>query len=225
LRDPSLSDNRTDNKSSAQINNRSNKQINGQIDDQADNRKDGSNEELGETLSDTPSEEMSEYEDYQADIHTEDQGASNINDKPRVEKYSMALFKKSMQSLWSAASKSSSVHGCKMTHRRRFRSAFEYFTDSDHDLSTVFPVHLHLVNIISEDDESLFTTGIAVTDVARKTSADFEQYSIFLREKDVEVCPVGALAFYLLVLWTVSTPKYTMGAFCHYLDKHCNVSH
>ncbi|KAF9926624.1 hypothetical protein FBU30_003808 [Linnemannia zychae] len=58
-------------------------------------------------------------------------------------------------------------------------------------------------NVMSDaDDQSQFTTGIALDRLLRKSYKDQERYSVFLREENVEICPVGALSFYLLSIWT-----------------------
>lgn len=46
-----------------------------------------------------------------------------------------------------------------------------------------------------------FTLGIVLTMFQGKTNADGKmQYGVVVRNKDVEICPVGALAFYLFEL-------------------------
>jgi hypothetical protein len=116
-------------------------------------------------------------------------------------------LKKSMQALWTTAWRSPSMHMWRNAHQYRVRSALDYFTDVKLNLSKVLPTHLHLVHVWSEDNQALFTTGIAITKTFWKEHADQEQYSIFLREREVGICPVGAIAFFLLAVWTVSIGK------------------
>ncbi|KAG0277011.1 hypothetical protein BGZ95_006677, partial [Linnemannia exigua] len=86
--------------------------------------------------------------------------------------------------------------------KNRFRAGFEFFTyDSDHSPTTVLASHLHLIRVESLEDQRRFTTGVAMDKGMRKAHTDQERYSIFLRESDVEICPIGALAFYLLAMW------------------------
>jgi len=49
-----------------------------------------------------------------------------------------------------------------------------------------------------------FTFCIAVMIAQGKTNQDHELFSCVIRNKDVEICPVNCLAFYLLELWMVS---------------------
>ncbi|KAF9910379.1 hypothetical protein EC991_006644 [Linnemannia zychae] len=113
----------------------------------------------------------------------------------------------SMRILRTSSSNNPSLYAWNNMCQRRFRSAVDYFAKSGHDLSMTFPSHLHLVHVWSENDESLFTTGIAMTKVSKEAQADNEQYSIFLREKDVNICPISALAFYLLALFSNPAPS------------------
>ncbi|KAK3823639.1 MAG: hypothetical protein J3R72DRAFT_458939 [Linnemannia gamsii] len=115
---------------------------------------------------------------------------------------SIAPLRSSMRALWTTASNCPSLQAWKNAHQRRLRAAFDCFTEFEHDLSLVLPSHLHLVHVWSENDEALFTTGIAITKESRDSPSNEARYSIFLREKDIEICPVGALAFYLLAVFS-----------------------
>lgn len=53
--------------------------------------------------------------------------------------------------------------------------------------------------------EDQFVLGVLVMMRQGKTNKDNKiQYTLAVRNKDVEMCPVGALAFFLLQLWSVS---------------------
>lgn len=118
---------------------------------------------------------------------------------------SMIQLKKVMKSLWNPQTKHSSRgHSWMIAHRERLRLAFGYFeTDSRNDLTTLVPPQLYHLQIRPEDEEQIPTQGVAVVTDFRKQYADRLRYSIFLREEDVQVCPIGALAFFLLGKWTV----------------------
>ncbi|KAG0277012.1 hypothetical protein BGZ95_006678 [Linnemannia exigua] len=136
-------------------------------------------------------------------IEQSEHGEKDITGHKRnLRVYSIVPLRSSMCSLWTTASNCPSLHAWKSIHQRRLRAAFDYFTKFEHDLSMVLPCHLHLVHVWSENNEALFTTGIAITKVSKEAPPDEAQYSIFLREKDVEICPVGALAFYLLAVFS-----------------------
>lgn len=119
---------------------------------------------------------------------------------------SVTPFKQTMNALWAPEDRELSHQSRKFALQNRFQASFEFFkSDPGHELSTVLASHPHLIHINSLGDQGHFTTGFALDKGHRKTHADLERYSIFLRESDVEVCPVGALAFYLLDIWTVRT--------------------
>ncbi|KAG0284352.1 hypothetical protein BGZ96_011274 [Linnemannia gamsii] len=153
---------------------------------------------------DDPNVQNNDYDDSQRDQEDqEDQDNQDYNERANGRTVTNLVgLKKSMQALWTTAWSSPSTHMWMNIHQHRLRSALDYFTDVEHNLSEVLPTHLHLVHVWSEDNQSLFTTGIAITKPFWKEHADQERYSIFLREREVEMCPVGALAFFLLAIWT-----------------------
>jgi hypothetical protein len=137
-------------------------------------------------------------------VNTEKHVSIDGQEKCEGARYSMALFKKSMSRLWAVKPTDTTASHRQLTLQDRFRTGFEFFTyDSGHNPTTVLISHLHLIHVESLESPGQFTTGVAVDKGMRKSHANHEQYSILLREKNVEICPVGALAFYLLAIWTV----------------------
>ncbi|KAG0284351.1 hypothetical protein BGZ96_011273 [Linnemannia gamsii] len=116
---------------------------------------------------------------------------------------SMAPSMQIMNALWAPEGTDLNQKSGKLALQDRFRSSFEYVKpDSGTELSTVLVSHLHLIHIESLDDWSHFTTGVALDKGLRKAHTGHERFSVFLRESDVDICPVGALGFYLLAIWT-----------------------
>ena len=111
-----------------------------------------------------------------------------------------------MQELWMSNATYLSQGSWKIAAQNRFRLAFDRFkSDGQHDASTFKLSHLHLLHIASPINKDVFTTGIAVTTTYARKVAEHARYSILFREKDVHICPVSALAFYLLARWSVCT--------------------
>lgn len=174
-------------------------------------------DDLGGDLSDVQSDSQgddsnvqnNDYDNNQHDQEDhEDQDNQDYNERAKSRTVTTVVgLKRSMQALWTTAWSSPSMQMWRNLHQHRVRSALDYFTDVKHNLSKVLPTHLHLVHVWAEDNQALFTTGIAITKTFWKEHADQERYSIFLREREVEICPVGALAFFLLAIWTVSIRK------------------
>ncbi|KAF9910380.1 hypothetical protein EC991_006645 [Linnemannia zychae] len=151
-------------------------------------------------------------------VHTDKQVRSdkhvNSDKREKVQevRYSMANFKKSMNRLWAPKITNMTPSHRQLVLQDRLRMGLEFFTcGSGHNPDTVLESHLHLVRVESLEDPSRFTTGVAMDKGLRKSHANRDRYSILLREKDVEICPVGALAFYLLAIWT---DKDTAPNFC-----------
>lgn len=63
--------------------------------------------------------------------------------------------------------------------------------------------HLYPHEFSSRANGRQFAFCVALMIAQGKTNQDHELYSCFVRNKDVEICPVGCLAFYLLELWMV----------------------
>ncbi|KAG9066613.1 hypothetical protein KI688_012521 [Linnemannia hyalina] len=156
-----------------------------------------------------------EVEDVQeGDVQEEDVQEENVQEEtiqkmnPQVsgrnKEPSIIQLKMVMKSLWNPQTKlSSRGHSWMIAHRERLRLAFGYFeTDSRNDFATLSPPQLHHLQIRPEDKDQIPTQGVAVTLHSRKRYGDPSRYSIFLREEDVQVCPIGALAFFLLGKWT-----------------------
>jgi hypothetical protein len=117
---------------------------------------------------------------------------------------SLIRLKKIMKSLWNPRHSSRSQSWV-IAHRDRLRLAFGFFeTDSRNVLSALLPSQIYHVQMWPEDETQTPAQGIAVVVDSRKPYGDPLRYSLFLREEDVQVCPVGALAFFLLAKWTVS---------------------
>ncbi|KAK3844550.1 MAG: hypothetical protein J3R72DRAFT_521935 [Linnemannia gamsii] len=116
--------------------------------------------------------------------------------------YSLVLLRKSMKTLWTPQTKHSSRGNSWMfAQRDRLRLAYGFFeTDTGTNLAALLPPQLHHLQIRSEHDVQV-TNAVAVVVDSRKAYSDSERYSIFLREDDVHICPVGALAFFLLAKW------------------------
>ncbi|KAF9155471.1 hypothetical protein BG015_009759 [Linnemannia schmuckeri] len=175
-------------------------------------------DDLSGDLSEVQNDILSENPEYQLDDHDnsqdEEDDQENQVDQDEQENQdnterlssctvtTLVGLRKSMQALWTTAWKSPSIYMWRTAHQHRLHSALNYFTDFKHDFSKILPTHLHLVHVWSENNQTLFTTGIAITKTFWKEHEGHERYSIILREREVEMCPVGALAFFLLAIWT-----------------------
>ncbi|KAF9149630.1 hypothetical protein BG015_008566, partial [Linnemannia schmuckeri] len=144
-------------------------------------------------------EDMQQEDVQQKDVQQENAQTINKSKEP-----SMIQLKMVMKSLWNPQTKHSSRgHSWMIAHRERLRLAFGFFeTDSRNDLATLVPPQLYHLQIRSDDDNQIPTQGVAVMIDFRKPYGDSLRYSIFLREEDMQICPVGALAFFLLGKWT-----------------------
>lgn len=168
----------------------------------------------------TPQEDVQQEDVQQENVQQESVEPENIQEHGVQEKTirendthagdankesSMIQLKKIMKSLWNPQTKHSSRgHSWMIAHRERLRLAFGYFeTDSRNNLATLVPPQLYHLQIRPEDEDQIPTQGVAVMVDFRKQYTDSLRYSIFLREEDVQVCPIGALAFFLLGKWTV----------------------
>lgn len=167
----------------------------------------------------TPQEDVQQEDVQQENVQQESVEPENIQEHGVQEKTirendthagdankesSMIQLKKIMKSLWNPQTKHSSRgHSWMIAHRERLRLAFGYFeTDSRNNLATLVPPQLYHLQIRPEDEDQIPTQGVAVMVDFRKQYTDSLRYSIFLREEDVQVCPIGALAFFLLGKWT-----------------------
>lgn len=65
-------------------------------------------------------------------------------------------------------------------------------------LSNLFPHHY-----ATSEGGRQFAFGVVVAIPHGKMNQDHTLHSSYVRNKDVEICPVGALAFYLFELWMV----------------------
>ncbi|KAF9295427.1 hypothetical protein BGZ88_002106 [Linnemannia elongata] len=162
----------------------------------------------------TPQEDTPQEDVQQESVEPENIREHGVQEKTIREKdthagdankeSSMIQLKKIMKSLWNPQTKHSSRgHSWMIAHRERLRLAFGYFeTDSRNNLATLVPPQLYHLQIRPEDEDQIPTQGVAVMVDFRKQYTDSLRYSIFLREEDVQVCPIGALAFFLLGKWT-----------------------
>lgn len=193
--------------------------------DEGDEEDEDPSGEVSNAQSDILSEDQGHHNDDSDDSHDDDEDLEDQEEQEEQEQQeeqekqrdtervsnlagtTLVELKKSMQALWTTAWRSPSMHLWRTAHQHRLRSALDYFIDFKHNLSKVLPTHLHLVHVWSENNQTLFTTGIAITKTFREEHADHQRYSILVREREVEICPVGALAFFLLSLWTVSLCK------------------
>ena len=66
--------------------------------------------------------------------------------------------------------------------------------------------HLYPKVYASRAEGRQLSLGIIMKIPQGKTNKDHAIYSGVVRNRDVEICPVGCLAFYLLELWMVCTP-------------------
>lgn len=147
---------------------------------------------------DTPQEVRQEDVDQVSLRHEDDQGSDKSKDP------SMIRLKKIMKLLWNPRH-SSRAQSWVVAHRDRLRLAFSFFeTDSRNVLSALLPSQIYHMQIWPENETQTPTQGIAVVVDFRKPYGDSLRYSLLLREEDVQVCPIGALAFFLLAKWTVS---------------------
>ncbi|KAF9085685.1 hypothetical protein BGX23_009446 [Mortierella sp. AD031] len=143
-------------------------------------------------------DDAQEVDELQADEHQE-----VVQDSDAIVEPPMVRFKKSMKALWAPKAKYSSRHSWTIAHRDRFRLSFSYFEpDYRKTISTLVPTQLYPLLVMSQDNDGVFASGIAVAKNFKMAYWNPERYSIFLREEDVQMCPVGALAFYLLAKWT-----------------------
>ncbi|KAF9903485.1 hypothetical protein EC991_003768 [Linnemannia zychae] len=135
--------------------------------------------------------------------HKDSQQTGSQSTDPDKES-SLARLKKSMRALWAPQTKHSS-RGKEwiLAHRDRLRLAYSYFGGgTEADLSNLFPSQFFHLQIQPELDSQKVANAVAVMTDWRKPHGDSQRYSIFLREDDVYICPVGALAFFLLAKWT-----------------------
>lgn len=71
-------------------------------------------------------------------------------------------------------------------------------------LARLSDVSAHIFRRNSQD--GYHSLGIILTMLQGKTNREGkENYGVVVRNKEVEICPVSALAFYLLDLWMVSS--------------------
>lgn len=102
------------------------------------------------------------------------------------------------------------VNGGKRTHegigdRARFAFAMNHYMMIRGEaaigakLSTLFP-HTHA----AKNGTTQFALGIVLAIGTGKSNQDHTIYSSIVRNKDVELCPVGALALYMFGRWMVS---------------------
>lgn len=156
---------------------------------------------------DTLQEVRQEGENQVSLRHGDDQG-SDTSKGP-----SIIRLKKIMKLLWNPKH-SSRAQSWVIAHRDRLRLSFGFFeTDSRNVLSALLPSQIYHMQIWPEDETQTPTQGIAVVVDFRKAYGDSLRYSLLLREEDVQVCPVGALAFFLLAKWTVSDTGSSTGFF------------
>ncbi|KAF8949193.1 hypothetical protein BGZ47_008972 [Haplosporangium gracile] len=157
---------------------------------------------------DTPQEHAQPEAVQQKGVQQEDVQQEDVQENAQVidksKEPSMIQLRKVMKSLWNPQTKHSSRgHSLMIAHRERLRLAFGFFEiDSRNDLATLVPPQLYHLQIRPEDENQIPTQGVAVMIDFRKPYGDSLRYSISLREEDVQVCPVGALAFFLLGKWT-----------------------
>ena len=61
------------------------------------------------------------------------------------------------------------------------------------------------------DFRGQFALGVVLTMQQRRTNAEGQmQYSLAIRNRDVEICPIGSLAFYVFELFLVSIHTYAI---------------
>lgn len=63
--------------------------------------------------------------------------------------------------------------------------------------------HIYPQEYATRTEGRQYSLGIALRIPMGKTNQDHAVYSCVVRNKDVEICPVSCLAFYLLELWMV----------------------
>ena len=126
------------------------------------------------------------------------------NSERRDKDIAMDQYKKRMQELWASPLKDPSQHSWKTAVRHRFCLAFDEFKgDPQLDAAAIPLNHLYLLHVSSREDERLFSTGFAVAKNFNKAYTNHSRYSFVLRERDVNICPVSALAFHLLAKFSV----------------------
>ncbi|KAF9926626.1 hypothetical protein FBU30_003810 [Linnemannia zychae] len=161
------------------------------------------NDNMTNESSDNNNEDLDDNDSYreneQDSIDHNDQG--NEMNKDSTCESSLDSFRKLMRSQWALTFKNLSLLSWRTANLYRLRSAFEFYTASKHDLSNILLTHVHQVHVWSGIMDTLYTTGIGFTKMPENIDEDDEHYTIFLREEDVQICPVGSLAFYLLSLW------------------------
>ena len=140
---------------------------------------------------------------YHQTTHDKDIDRLTVDDA-----YSVATLRQFMKISWARSylSRNGGVRTQKLIGARdRISYSWNHFMITrgqnilDAKLSSLFP-HIHAT---AEDGQQL-SLAIVLRIGIGKTNQDHAIYSSCIRSKDVEICPVGALAFYLLERWMVS---------------------
>ncbi|KAG0211984.1 hypothetical protein BGX33_003943 [Mortierella sp. NVP41] len=144
-------------------------------------------------------EEVEQETYHEAEQETPHEAEHDNNAERRDKDIAMDQCKKKMRALWTSPPKDPSQHSWKTVARDRFCLAFDQFKGDPQLDAAVIPLnHLYLLHVPAREDEHVFTTGVAVAKNFNKAYTNHSRYSFLLRETDVDICPVSALAFHLL---------------------------
>jgi hypothetical protein len=105
--------------------------------------------------------------------------------------------------------------------RARLQLAFDYYrSDEKYEISNIQLGDLYPILFTLRGDETLqFSFGIGIKQ-RQSISTVAPTFTKLVRQEDVEICPVGCLAFYLLSLWTVSICAFFARLMLRHSNKH-----
>jgi len=137
--------------------------------------------------------------------------------------YEVDFLREVMQVSWihtyQKSNNSSSRHHGHVGLCNRFSLCWSHFMmccGENMRMATLSDISAHIFQHNSQD--GYHSLGIILAMLQGKTNREGkENYGIIVHNKEVEICPVGALAFYLLELWMVCILKYSICTPTHFL--------
>jgi hypothetical protein len=140
--------------------------------------------------------------------------ATKFHDLSITEGYNKQRFRRMMKSFWTR----NYVQEDQKTRRKlnglrdRLNLAWTHFmVCRSENIRMALLQDLNFHEFEFSDAPGQFTLGIVLTMLQGKMNADGKLlYGVVVRNKDVELCPVGSLAFYLFELFSVSCLQHTV---------------